>query len=104
MSFEQFVDWWEPQPERPDPDNPEKTLPARAGAVCRSDEDFTRYKIALEQACALLKDRCTPEMKASIENVTGNTADLLKRGQKTKEILGNGKIFTEIKEKEKGPF
>jgi len=87
IDFEQMIEWLEPQPKRPDPKNPNKTLPARAGAVMRSDEDFTRYKIALEQACALLNDRCTPEMKATIESVTENTSGLLKRGQAAKERL-----------------
>lgn len=69
MDLEQSIQWLEAQPERRDFDNPEKILPARAGAVCRSDEDFTAQKIALEQACALLKNRCIPEVKAVIANM-----------------------------------
>lgn len=66
MDFEQFVEFLEPQPERPDPARPGKMLPERAGAVCRSDDDFTAQKTALESACALLRKRCTPEMKTAI--------------------------------------
>ena len=104
MDFETSIEWLEPQPERPDPENPKNKLPARAGAVCRSDEDFTRYKIALEQACALLKDRCTPEMKQTINNVTGNTAELLKRGQKEKEIFSSPELFRKFHNEKTGPF
>lgn len=99
MGFEEAIEWLEPQPERPDPKNPSKKLPARAGAVMRSDEDFTRYKIALEQACALLKDRCTPEMKETIASVTGNTDGLLKRGQSIKIDLGKVEVKRIMEEK-----
>lgn len=102
MSFEEMVYWLEPQPETKDAKG--NKIPARAGAVCRSDDDFTRYKIALEQACALLQDRCTPEMKATIANVTGNTTELLKRGQKEKEILGSGETFLRLQDEKTGPF
>ncbi len=68
MDFPQTIDWLEPQPERPDLVNG-KTLPARAGAVCRSDEDFTAQKVAIEQACELLKTRCTPELHSAIESM-----------------------------------
>lgn len=69
MDLEQSIEWLEPQPERTDPVT-KKKLPARAGAICRSDEDFTAQKTQLEQACALLRDRCTPEIKKAIESAT----------------------------------
>lgn len=87
MDFEQGIEWLEPQPERPDPQNPGKILPARAGAICRSDEDFTRQKIAIEQACALLGKRCTPELRAEIDRYGGNTKQLLKNAEKKKRDL-----------------
>lgn len=69
MDLQEMIDWLEPQPERPDPKRPGKKLPARAGAVARSDEDFTQQKIQLEQACVLLKDRCTVSMKEHIDGM-----------------------------------
>lgn len=86
MTFEEMVEWLEPQPERVDPVTG-KTLPARAGAVCRSDDDFTRQKIALEQACELLKSRCTPELKAAIARNAGNVENLLRNSRAKKQSL-----------------
>ncbi len=63
LNFSQMIDFLEAQPERPDPDHPGKTLPARAGAICEPDDDFTDLKTALEQACVELKDRCAPQIK-----------------------------------------
>lgn len=83
LDFEQFVEFLEPQPERPDPKNPGKTLPARAGAVCRSDDDFTAQKTALESACALLRNRCTPEIKTAIGGM--NRVSSMLQEQKAKK-------------------
>lgn len=68
MNFQQMVNFLEPQDERPDPDHPGQTLPARAGAIIISDIDFTDLKTALEQACVELKDRCTPTMQEALAN------------------------------------
>ena len=87
MSFEEFMEWLEPQPAT-------DKKPARAGAVCRSDEDFTKMKTALEQACALLKNRCTPEMKSEIERQTGNVSQLLKNGARKKKELEMDRAIT----------
>lgn len=35
---------------------------ARGGAICQSAEDWGRLKTALEKACRLLGNRCTPEL------------------------------------------
>lgn len=66
MSFDEFIDFLEPQPERPDPNDPTKTLPARAGAICQSASDWNKLKTALESACHILKKKCTYEIKESI--------------------------------------
>ena len=87
MDFEAFVEWLEPQNTRPDPDRPGEMLPARAGAVCRSDEDFTAQKIAIEQACAILKKRCTPEMRDAIRQNAQNIKRLQIRARKKKNPL-----------------
>lgn len=61
MTFEEYLAFLEPTPERPG-------APARGGAICRSAEDFTRQKNALEKACRLLGNRCTYEMRMVIQN------------------------------------
>jgi hypothetical protein len=65
LDFEQMIEFLEPQPERVDRATG-KTLPPRAGAVCHSDDDFTKLKVALEQACVILRKRCTPEMREAL--------------------------------------
>lgn len=87
MDFEQSIEWLEAE-------MPTNTTPGRAGAVCRSDDDFTKTKIALEQACALLKNRCTPEMKSEIERQTGNVSQLLKNGARKKKVLEMDRAIT----------
>lgn len=69
MNVQEFIAWLEP-------------APGRAGAVCRSDEDFTKQKTALEQACVLLKDRCTPEMKAALESTSRAASILRQKGKR----------------------
>lgn len=87
MDLPEMVDWLEPQGERPDPENPGKRLPARAGAVCRSDDDFTAQKTALESACALLRSRCTPEMKTAIGGMNRVSSMLEREKEKKKTPL-----------------
>lgn len=69
MTLEQFIDFLEPQPERPDPEHPGALLPARAGALCQSTDDWNANKTALEQACRILGRRCTYEIKKTIETM-----------------------------------
>lgn len=40
-----------------------------AGAICMSAADRKREKTAIEQACYLLKDRCTVEIRERIEKI-----------------------------------
>lgn len=88
MTYSEMLEWLEPQPERPNPDNPEEMLPARAGAVCRSDDDFTAQKTALEQVCALLGDKCRPEIKQAIKRAQINTLALTQNAQAKKKDTG----------------
>lgn len=81
MNFEEMIEWLEPQPERPDPAHPGKMLPARAGAFCESSDDQLAEKIALEQACSLLKNACTPEIKAAIATAATNVNSLEKKSR-----------------------
>lgn len=41
----------------------------KSGAICQSSEDYVAIKTSLEQACYLLKGRCTKEHKKMIENL-----------------------------------
>ena len=55
MNLLETIEFLEPQPEG-----------ARAGAICQSAEDYRREKDALEQACRMLGNRCTPEIQHAI--------------------------------------
>lgn len=83
MDFEQMIEFLEPQPERPDPDHPGKKLPARAGAFCESSDDQLAEKIALEQACSLLKNACSPEIKSAIATAAANVNALEKKSKQS---------------------
>jgi len=77
-------------------------LPARAGAICRSDEDFTAQKNALEKACALLRDRCTADMKEALDRNAGNAQSLLLNAKKKKEDH-SASVDLYLMEREDGP-
>lgn len=68
MTFDDYIDFLVPKPERPDPDRPGHTLPARAGAMCQSADDWNENMKALEQACRMLGSKCSPEAKQILEN------------------------------------
>lgn len=82
LSYRETIDFLEAQPERTCvpikgmsvcADNQSGTpvkLPARPGADFESDDDFTAAKTELEQACAELKDRCSPETRARLARLT----------------------------------
>lgn len=74
-----MIEMLEPQPERPDPANPGQNLPARAGAIIQSAEDWNKMKTALEQGCKLLKRRCTYEMKEALRQMTNSINQLQDR-------------------------
>lgn len=69
MTFDEFLDFLEPQRARPDPGKPDITLPARAGALCQSAEDWNKNKTALEQACKLLGRNCSRTARAAIKRM-----------------------------------
>lgn len=73
MTLSQAIDFLEPQAERPDPENPGKTLPARAGAICRSADDESKLKTALEEACRELGSRCSYEIQQTILSIANQT-------------------------------
>jgi hypothetical protein len=92
VTLEQMRDFLEPQAERKcvpvwtDPANPNNkeylsicsndvptvdrplvTLPKRAGAICRSNDDENKMKNVLEQLCRMAGKRCNREMKAALK-------------------------------------
>lgn len=69
LTLDEYLDFLTPQDERPDPLDPTKTLPARAGAVCQSTFDWGRQKTALEQACRILGKRCPYELHQTIKTM-----------------------------------
>jgi hypothetical protein len=69
LSFDQYLEFLEPQEEREDPLNPGQILPKRGGAICQSTSDWGRMKTALEQACRILAKKCSYELRAFIENM-----------------------------------
>jgi hypothetical protein len=62
-TFEQMIDFLEPQLETPE-------HPARGGAICQSSEDYNKQKTALERACRLLGSRCSYELRQLIKSLT----------------------------------
>ncbi len=69
LTMNEYLDFLEAQPERPDPFNEGKTLPARAGAICQSTSDWNEQKTALEVACRILGKNCTYELEQTIKNM-----------------------------------
>lgn len=59
LSMDEFLDFLEAEPERPDPNNPSQTLPAHGAALCMSPADWNLMKTELEQACREMGTRCT---------------------------------------------
>ena len=48
---------------------PQASPTPRSGAICRSAEDFLKQKNALEQACRILGDKCSFELKQVIKTM-----------------------------------
>ncbi len=67
MTFTEFMDFLEAQDAKPNPKDPSKMIPPHGAALCQSSEDYTKQKTALEQACRLLGNRCTPEIKKTLQ-------------------------------------
>lgn len=63
MTRDEFRDWLEPGQDK-------------APAVCQSASDEMKIKIALEQACRMLGNRCTYEMQAALGKYRAALRDL----------------------------
>lgn len=81
MTFEEFVEFLEPQPARTVNG---KKLPERGAAMCQSADDFNKLKTTLEQACEKLGKNCTYEMKQTIASVSKNMTALQKKNSTKK--------------------
>lgn len=65
LTLTEFIYFLEPDPATHKP-----------AAICRSAEDEMKIKTVIEQACELLKDRCTLEMKALFKDVVRREGNL----------------------------
>ncbi len=61
LTLEETLEFLSPRPGSPG-------VPARAGAICQSAEDWNKQKSALEAACRALGRRCSYEIKQAIES------------------------------------
>lgn len=59
MTFDEFIHWLEPDIQN-----------QRGAAICQSSNDWVKIKVALEQACYLLKRRCSLEMQQAIQKLS----------------------------------
>jgi len=76
LSLKEFINFLEPQVEKPDPDNPGEMIPARGPALCQSTEDYTKIKIALEQACKKLGSGCSKELRKALKSASKRMSKL----------------------------
>lgn len=79
LSFEQFIDFLEPQPQRPNPSDPKTPLPARGAALCMSPDDWNSLKTSLEEACKKLGGGCSYEMKQKLSDASSRVQSLEER-------------------------
>jgi hypothetical protein len=64
MTFEEFVAFLEPDK-------------IRGGAICQPLSDFMAQKTAIEQACVLLGNRCSKEMKEKLQIISKEISSFL---------------------------
>jgi hypothetical protein len=57
LDHDEWFDFLYAQPERPDPKNPGKSLPAKGPAVCVSSEHWAKNETAIAQLC--IHGKCT---------------------------------------------
>ena len=79
MTMTEFIEFLEPDIGLKDEGTGLVLRPPRAGAICQSARDFTNHKTALEQACALLKNSCTYEMKKMLKTIDEQLGSVKKK-------------------------
>lgn len=75
MTLDEFITFLEPQREVKDAKTGKVLQKERGAALCQSSDDFTATKTVLEQACMLLKKRCSFEIKTTIEKMNKKISD-----------------------------
>lgn len=68
MDLKTSLEFLTAQPKRPDPLDPTKMLPERAGAICQSAEDWNADATTLEQACK--KANCSNDVKQNLDEIS----------------------------------
>jgi len=69
LDFNHAIEFLEARPERPDPDHPGQTLPAKGAAICLPSADYATVATELELACRLLGKQCTYETQKLIAGI-----------------------------------
>lgn len=90
MNLDQWIDFLYAQPERPDPDHPGKTLPAKGPAIALSSEDWARNETAIAQLC--IHGKCTYEEKQAASNELAYRRRVLVANLKRMGIAGQAMI------------
>ena len=69
LSMDDFLNFLEAEPEKPDPNDASKTIPAHAAAICMSAEDWNTMKTELELACRQMGSHCSYATKLLIQKL-----------------------------------
>lgn len=72
LTVPEWLEFLYAAPERPDPKNPGKMLPAKGPAVCMPSDDYRRNETAIAQLCA--KGQCSYEQKKALERMQNFSA------------------------------
>lgn len=88
LSFDQWLEFLEPQPEKNLPDG--KKVPERGAAVCVSSDDWTALKTAIMKLCEKVGSWCKKEEQEKIEAVSANVEGLQAKVMAKKRKKGKG--------------
>lgn len=67
MTFEEFMEFLEPQDTHQAPDG--HIVVAKAGALCQSASDWNAQKTALEELCRKYKGACSYQVQTAVKRV-----------------------------------
>lgn len=85
LSFDEWLEFLEPQPEKKLPDG--TVVPERGSAICVSSDDWTALKTAIMKLCEKVGSWCTKEAKEEIQRAEENVAGLQTRVMRKKKKL-----------------
>ncbi len=83
LSFDQWLEFLEPQPEKKKDDG--SVIPERGAAVCLSSDDWTSLKTAIMKLCEKVGTWCKKEEKEKIDAVATNIEGLQAKVMKKKK-------------------